>query len=169
MRREERRRKEREAKKSKVTENVAEQYDSQNSDPETPVIFSCNHCEVHFKTEKWLNIHIGKLHKEYVLESTPEKQHLEVQDESSLLLTPIKEVREEPLTEDVKTSQLVCKKCGDLWGPLTSASYPTATHVDKVRWNTLCSSCWKFSMPCNVDYRFQKFKCTICSFGEESR
>ena len=37
------------------------------SDPETPDIYSCNHCEVNFKTEKGLKIHIGKVHKEDVL------------------------------------------------------------------------------------------------------
>ena len=158
VRREMRRRKERESRKSEVTVNVAEHCVSKNSDLETPETYFCNHCETNFKTEKGLNIHVGKVHKEDVLESTPEKELVEVQDESSLLLTPIREVREEPQTEDINACQLVCKNCGDLWGPFTSACYPTATYVDRIRWKTLCSSCWKFAMPCNVDYRFQKLK-----------
>ena len=93
--------------------NVTEHYN-----PETPAVYSCNHCEVNFKTEKGLKIHIGKVHKEDVLESTPEKECDKVQDESSLLLTPVKKVREEPEAEDKNTCQLVCKTCGDLWGPL---------------------------------------------------
>ena len=67
--REMRRRNERESKKSEVTVNVTE-----HCNPETPAVYSCNHCEVNFKTEKGLKIHIGKVHKEDMLESTPEKQ-----------------------------------------------------------------------------------------------
>ena len=80
---------------------------------------------------------------------------MKVQDNCYLLLTPIKEVREEPESEDINTCQLICKKCGDLWGPLTSVCNPNSTSVDKVCWNTLCSSCWKFAMPCNEDYGFK--------------
>ena len=112
VRREMRRRNERESKKSEVTVNVNEHFN-----PETPAVYSCNLCEVNFKTEKRLKIHIGKVHKEDVLESTLEKERDKVQDESSLLLTPIKEVREEPEVEDINTCQLVCKKCGDIWAP----------------------------------------------------
>ena len=56
---------------------------------------------------KNLNIHIGRMHKEDILQSTPEKECLE--DESFLHLTLIKEVREEPLAEDASTCQLVYK------------------------------------------------------------
>ena len=49
--------------------NVTEHYN-----PETLAVYSCNHCEVNFKIEKGLKIHIGKVHKEDVLESTPEKK-----------------------------------------------------------------------------------------------
>ena len=153
VRREMRRRNERESKKSEVTVNVTE-----HCNPETPEVYSCNHCEVNFKTEKGLKIHIGKVHKEDELESTPEKECDKVQDDSSLLITPVKEVREEPEAEDTNTFQLVCKTCGDLWSPLKKPCYPSATYVDKIRWNTLCSNCWKYAMPCNVDYRFQNMK-----------
>ena len=46
---------------------------TEHCNPETPAVYSCNHCEVNFKIEKGLKIHIGKEHKEDVLESTPEK------------------------------------------------------------------------------------------------
>ena len=85
-----------------------------------------------------LNIHIGKVHKEDVLESTPEKERDKVQDEISLLLTPVKKVREKLEAEGTNTCQLVCKKYGDLLGPLKKPCYPSATDVDKIQWNTLC-------------------------------
>ena len=46
-------------------------------------------------------------------------------------------MREEPEAEDTNTCQLVCKKCGDLWGPLKKPYYPIATYVDKIRWKEL--------------------------------
>ena len=52
VRREERRITERDSKKYKVTENVAEYSDSKNYVSKTPNIYSCNHCEVNFKTEE---------------------------------------------------------------------------------------------------------------------
>ena len=36
-------------------------------------VFQCIQCEENFKTEKGLKIHIGRMHKENVIESTPEK------------------------------------------------------------------------------------------------
>ena len=66
VRREDRRRKEREKIQSDVTENVAENSVSEISD------YSCNQCEEKFKTEKVLNIHIGRMHKEHCVQSTPE-------------------------------------------------------------------------------------------------
>ena len=59
--REDRRRKEREKIQSDVTENVAE-----NSFPKISE-YSCNQCEEKFKTEKGLNINIGRIHKECLL------------------------------------------------------------------------------------------------------
>ena len=52
------------------------------------------------KLKRVLWIHIGKVHKEDVLESTPKKERDKVQDETSLLLTTVKKVREEPEAED---------------------------------------------------------------------
>ena len=80
---------------------------------------TCPMSNVNFKTIFFLKIHIGKVHKEDVLESTLEKERDKVQDESSLLLTPIKEVREEPEVEDKNTCQL-----GSRFECYTFKSYP---------------------------------------------
>ena len=61
FRREDRRRKVKEKIQSDVTENVAK-----NSVPEISE-YSCNQCEEKFKTEKGFNIHIGRIHKDYLL------------------------------------------------------------------------------------------------------
>ena len=100
--------------------------------------YSCNHCEEKFKTEKGLNIHIGKIHKD----SSPEKEHVAVEEEFSPNITPIKEVRDEPPDEEQSVSQQVCTMCNDLWGPLTKPSYKSVNYVDRTRWNCLCSRCW---------------------------
>ena len=46
---------------------------TEHCNPETLAVYSCKHCEVNFKTERGLEIHIRKVHKEDVLESTSEK------------------------------------------------------------------------------------------------
>ena len=158
VRREERRRREREAKRCEASVYVAETSDS----------YSCKKCEMSFDTEKGLNIHIGRIHKsENVLESTPEKERIEEQEELSLSLSPIKEVREEPPADLKAEPQSVCTKCGDLWGPVKKVIYESANYVDRVRWNSLCSTCWTSSTPYLRDIRFL-LKILICLRGEES-
>ena len=117
VRRELRRKKERELKKSEVTVNVTDQTDPEISHPETSKMYSCNHCEMTFKTEKGLNTHIGRVHKEDIQENTPENERFEELDVFFLTLTPFKEVREEPQSKALDICQHVCIKCGDLWGP----------------------------------------------------
>ena len=58
--------------------------------------FKCTQCETSFKSEKGLNIHIGKAHKKEEL-PTPEKERgYSAEGERSLNLTPTWECREEP-------------------------------------------------------------------------
>ena len=63
--------------------------------------YSCNHFKEIFKIEKGLKIHIGRIHKE----STPEKECVAVEEELSLNIAPIKEVRDEPPDEEQSGSQ----------------------------------------------------------------
>ena len=57
--------------------------------------YKCTQCEGNFKSEKGLNIHIGKAHKKEEL-ITPEKgRGNSAQEELSLTLTPTKECRKE--------------------------------------------------------------------------
>ena len=147
VRSEDRRRKEREKIQCDVTENVAE-----NSVPEISD-YTCNQCEEKFKTEKGLKIHIGRMHKEDCLQSTPEKERVVIEEEPSLNIIPIKEVRDEPHSEEQSGSQLVCTMCKALWGPLTRPCYNSASYVDRTRWNCLGSRCWMKSTTCPKDYR----------------
>ena len=71
-------------------------------------VFQCTQCEENFKTEKGLNIHIGRMHKENVIESTPEKERGSAQNDLSLNLTPTKEVSREIQKPD--DGHLVCTK-----------------------------------------------------------
>ena len=73
--------------------------------------FQCTQCEDNFKTEKGLNIHIGNMHKENVIESTPQKERGTAQNELSLNLTPTKGLSWE--IQKPYVGQLVCTKCGD--------------------------------------------------------
>ena len=98
------------------------------------------------------------MHKEDNLQSTPEKECVAVEEEPSLNITPIKEVREEPPSEEQSGSQLVCTMCKDLWGPLIKPCYDSASYVDRTRWNCLCSRCWMKSTTCQKDYRFTQWK-----------
>ena len=149
IRREERRKNEREHKKSKVTVEVADGSFSEVSKD----IFQCTKCEENFKTEKGLNIHIGRMHKENVIESTPEKERCSAQNDLSLNLTPTKDVSREILKPD--DGRLVCTECGNFWGPPTTTC-STAYSVEKqVKWNNLCSKCWtNYSPNCPDYYRF---------------
>ena len=63
-------------------------------------LFKCNHCDVTFKSEKGLNIHIGKSHK-LIIQITPEKERsASLLEEPLLTLTPNKVDREEDKLED---------------------------------------------------------------------
>ena len=58
--------------------------------------FKCTQWETSFKSEKGLNIHVGKTHKKEEL-PTPEKERVSsAEGELSLNLTPTWECREEP-------------------------------------------------------------------------
>ena len=57
---------------SDVTEKLAE-----NSVPEISD-YACNQGEDKFKTDKGLNIHIGRMHKEDCLQSTPKKERVAI-------------------------------------------------------------------------------------------
>ena len=86
LRREEKRKAAREdlKKASNITVTVAESLD-----------FKCNDCDQVFKTEKGLNIHIGRLHKD-LNPSTPEKERIDSNvEEPTLTLTPTMETRDE--------------------------------------------------------------------------
>ena len=104
VRREERKKNEREDKKSKVTVEVADGSFSKVSKN----FFQCTKCEENLNTEKGLNIHIGRLHKENVIESTPEKECGSAQNDLSLNLTPTREVSREIQKPD--DGHLVCTK-----------------------------------------------------------
>ena len=72
-----------------ATEKVSAKSLSDNLD------YKCPQCELSFKTEKGLNIHIGKAHKKEEL-PTPEKERgASAHEDLSLTLTPPKECREE--------------------------------------------------------------------------
>ena len=72
-----------------ATEKVSAKSLSDNLD------YKCPQCEISFKTEKGLNIHIGKAHKKEEL-PTPEKERgASAHEDLSLTLTPPKECREE--------------------------------------------------------------------------
>ena len=72
------------------TEKVPVQVTSDN------LHFKCTQCDSNFKSEKGLNIHIGKAHKKEEL-PTPEKERRSSElEELSLNLTPSRERREEP-------------------------------------------------------------------------
>ena len=108
-----------------------------------------------FETEKGLKIHVGRIHKsENVLESTPEKERSQEQEDISLSITPIKEVKEEPPADIITEPQSICTKCGDLWGPVKKPIYDSAGYMDRVQWTTLSSTCSTFSTPCLRDIIF---------------
>ena len=64
-------------------------------------MFTCNHCDVEFKTDKGLKIHIGKAHKSTSLDTPEKTRSFSVSEEPKLILTPSKEsVREEEVDVD---------------------------------------------------------------------
>ena len=84
--------KRREARKvtQEDTEKVPVQVISDNLN------FKCTQCDSNFKSEKGLNIHIGKAHKKEELQ-TPEKERGSSEQEAlTLNLTQSRECREEP-------------------------------------------------------------------------
>ena len=90
---------------------------SENDNPEYPS-FKCDHCDATFKSEKGLNIHIGKSHKTHS-SSTPEKERgFSPDKELSIILTPVKETREEPNNSDLKEAgRLRIKSDPSEWTP----------------------------------------------------
>ena len=104
LRREEKRKAAREdlKKTSDTTVTVAESLD-----------FKCNDCDQVFKTEKVLNIHIGKLHKD-LNPSTPEKVRINSNiEEPTLTLTPSVETRDEEVDHTIpeKEDTFKCEYC----------------------------------------------------------
>ena len=118
----------------------------------TSDVYSCNKCDEHFKTEKGLKIHIGRMHKEEILQSTPEKERGAILAEPSLNLTPIKEGSSE--LQKPETGQLVCTECGDFWGPPTTVCSTAYSDEKQEKWNNLCSKCWTNYSTCPDYYRF---------------
>ena len=88
LRREKKRKEERQNKKED-TVKVSETLDDKSP------TFKCDHCEAEFKSEKGLNIHVGKSHKTNS-SATPEKERGSSPEKELLInLTPTKEVRDE--------------------------------------------------------------------------
>ena len=100
LRRQERRRQEALNKESHRNHSEKEKVDSTlpvtekvslNPEPTKPDVpsFKCNHCELDFKTDKGLKIHIGNAHKTPSLQ-TPEKERSSFSvEEPTLTLTPL--------------------------------------------------------------------------------
>ena len=94
LRREKKRKEERQNKK----EDTVKVYETLDESP----TFKCDHCKAEFKSEKGLNIHVGKSHKTNS-SATPEKERgSSPQKELLLNLTPAKEVREELNNTDLE-------------------------------------------------------------------
>ena len=102
-------------------ENHSEQEEEHVDDSSTEILFKCNQCDLIFKNNKGLKIHVGKAHK-VVVQQTPEKERSNsLPKELSLSLTPIKNKRDEEevveTPEQVKVSDLdqnssfMCEYC----------------------------------------------------------
>ena len=155
MRREAKRKLEREQKDHledtvKVTDDSYKSKDEEVSDIEEAKLFKCTECELCFKTDKGLKIHIGKTHKSETI-STPEKERGTSSRDMSLALSPIQGSREE---QEQDTGQLVCTECGDLWGPPLAACSTASSREEQEKWKTLCSKCWTNFTTCPDYYRF---------------
>ena len=118
LRRHERRRQEAilKAAKDKVLEEDSPEEAKKHSEHEVEVnsissketIFKCKHCEVNFKTDKGLKIHVGKAHKSVLL-PTPEKERSDfTMEEPPLALTPDKVARGE---EEVEDTPVILEDC----------------------------------------------------------
>ena len=121
LRREQKRKLERNAKQQfeateRVTDMPAKSKNYVVSESEEANIYDCSKCEMNFKTEKGLNIHVGKAHKSET-PSTPEKERSSSTQDISLVIAPVQAERAILMPEN---GQLVCTECGDFWGPATS-------------------------------------------------
>ena len=144
IRRETRRRLERKDNKdSEGSEKVSDKFAMPNgvsNDSEDLNIFACSKCDSKLKSEKGLNIHIGKAHKsEESLSPENERCFSEQNTSLSMSLSKELETRQE---EKPEPDQLVCTLCGDLWGPLKTACSPDSIYVRQVQWKSPCSKCW---------------------------
>ena len=155
MRREAKRKHERlEKATSEVTAKVSDESSMSKheevSDIEEAKHFKCTDCELFFKTEKGLNIYIGKSHKKETL-STSEKERRTSSRNMSLALSPIFGSREE---QEQDIGQLICIECSDLWGPPLAACSTASSREEQEKWKTLCSKCWTNFTTCPDYYRF---------------
>ena len=67
-------------------------------------MFKCNHCEVEFKIDKGLKIHIGKVHKSASWDNPEKQRSFSDIEEANLTLTPLKKgIREEKVDNDENT------------------------------------------------------------------
>ena len=75
------------------------------SPPLTESSFKCNHCDLAFKNDKGLKIHIGKTHKSLDLKTPEKERSISVIEEPSLNLTPVNSCRreDEAVNEDITT------------------------------------------------------------------
>ena len=140
IRREAKRKLERQQKeKSEITAEVSEDSSKSKceevSDNEEAKLFKCPECELSFKTEKGMKIHIGKSHKSDTL-STPEKERNTSSMNMSLALSPIEGSRDE---KEQDSGQLVCTECSDLWGTPTAACSTASSREEREKWKTLCN------------------------------
>ena len=125
------------------------------SDFEEATCFKCPECELSFKTEKLMKIHIGKSHKSETL-STSEKERSTSPTNMSLALSPIQGTRDREEQEQ-DSGQLICTECSDLWGPPTAACSTASSREEQEKWKTLCSKCWTIFTTCPDYYRFIKY------------
>ena len=149
IQREPRRRLERkENKDSEGTKKVSDKSAMPNGDSNDYKdinLFACSKCDSKFKSEKRLNIHIGKVH--------PENELCLSEQNNSMSMSPSKEL-ETRQEEEREPDQLVCTMCGDLLGPLKTGCSLYSTYVRQVQCKSLCSKCWTKKTKCPVDYRF---------------
>ena len=83
---------------SSVTEPVASPVSTENK-------FKCNHCELIFKNDKGLKIHIGKTHKSCIFKTPEKERSISVSEEPILTLTPEIGSREEEDEEVVSHNE----------------------------------------------------------------
>ena len=88
---------------AKVTENADVHEPNKVSELEEAENVKCKQCELTFKSEKGLRIHMGKTHKKEKIISTPEKARGSASfEEPSLILTPV----QGPRDKDFKAVEL---------------------------------------------------------------